>query len=90
MNNIICGVPQGSTLGLLLFNIYIGLNNLPLTRKLQVRLFADNTNITGSHYNEGILAKSVNNELPVVHISNRMKINTLTINYEKTKYRYST
>ena len=34
MNNINCGIPQGSTPGLLLFNIYIGLNNSPLTRKL--------------------------------------------------------
>ena len=82
MNNIICGVPQGSTLGPLLFNIYI--NDLPLTSKLQVRLFADDTNLTASHYNRGILAKLVNNEL--VHISNWMKINKLTINYAKTEY----
>ena len=82
MNNIICGVPQGSTLGPLLFNIYI--NDLPLTSKLQVRLFADDTNLTASHYNGGILAKLVNNEL--VHISNWMKINKLTINYTKTEY----
>ena len=66
MNNIMCGVPYGSTLGPLLFNIYI--NDLPLTSKLQVRLFADDTNLTASHYNGGILAKLVNNEL--IHISN--------------------
>ena len=82
MSNIICGVPQGSTLGPFLFIIYI--NNLPLTSKLQVRLFADDTNLTASHYNGGISAKLVNNEL--VHISNWMNINKLTINYAKTKY----
>ena len=82
MNNIICGVPQSSTLGPVLFNIYI--NALPLTSKLQVRLFADDTNLTASHYNGDILARMVNNEL--VYINNWMKINKLTITYAKTEY----
>ena len=81
-NDIICGVPQGSTLGPLLFNVHI--NDFPLTSKLQVRLFADDTNLTASHYNGGILVKLVNNEL--IHISNWMKINKLIINYAKTEY----
>ena len=47
-------------------------------------MFADDTNLTASHYNGGILAKLVNNES--VHFSNWMKINKLTTNYAKTEY----
>ena len=47
MNKLSCGVPQGSTLGPLLFIIYV--NDLPLATNLNIRLFADGTNITASH-----------------------------------------
>ena len=81
MNSIICGVPQSSTLGPALFNIHI--NDLSLTSKLRVRLFADDSNLTAFHYNGDILAKLVNDEL--VHINNWMTINKLTIIYAKTE-----
>ena len=82
MNLITCGVPQGSTLGPLLFIIYV--NDLPFATKLQVRLFADDTNITASNQHKDTLEKIVNKELK--NISNWMKLNKLTINYKKTEY----
>ena len=56
MNDISCGVPQGSTLGPLLFIIYV--NGLPLATNLHVRLFADDTNITASHHHKDTLEKN--------------------------------
>ena len=82
MMKITCGVPQGSTLGPLLFIIYT--NDLPKATKLQVKLFADDTNLTASHHSENLLEKFVNSELQ--KISYWMKINKLSINYNKTEH----
>ena len=82
MNDISCGVPQGSTLGPLLFIIYV--NDLPLATNLHVRLFADDTNITASHHHKDTLEKIVKNELKQVNIW--MKLNKLSISYKKTEY----
>ena len=50
MNDVTCGIPQGSTLGPLLFtSLYV--NDLPSATKFNLRSFADDTNLTMSHYN---------------------------------------
>ena len=80
--DVICGIPRGSTLDPLLFNIYI--NDLPLASNSTIHLFADDTDLTLSHSNVSTLQQNINDEL--VNVSNWFKVNKLLINFNKTEY----
>ena len=80
---ITCGIPQGSTLGPLLFLLYI--NDLPnCSDKLLFRLFADDTNIFYSSGSARDLETVVNQEL--TKILEYCAANKLSINFKKTNY----
>ena len=83
LQNIKCGVPQGSTLGPLLFLLYI--NDLPnSSNKLTFRIFADDTNIFYSSQSLQELETIVNNEL--TKVIEYCAVNKLSINFKKTSY----
>lgn len=79
---VLCGVPQGSVLGPLLFSVYI--NDLPNSSEFETRLFADDTALFLSDKDLKSLNKKVNTEL--IKIEQWLNSNKLSLNYSKTNY----
>ena len=75
------GVPQGSTLGPLLFLLYV--NDLPNSTQIIPRLFADDTCLSVHHSNLSNLQTELNLEL--TRLSEWCKSNKLTINPTKSQ-----
>ena len=83
LKNISYGVPQGSTLGPLLFLLYT--NDLPnVSSKINFRMFADDTNIFFSHKDPAVVENVMNSELK--RVLNYCATNKLSVNYKKTHY----
>lgn len=82
IKQVICGVPQGSILGPLLFLLYI--NDLSNSTSLNLLSFADDTTVYSSGQNIEDITILLNSELEKIYIW--LLENKLSINIEKTKF----
>ena len=83
LQNIICGVPQGSVLGPILFIMYIN-DICNASDLLKMVLFADDTNLFRSSYDLNSLCEQVSVELS--KLNNWFNVNKLSLNVSKTNF----
>ncbi len=81
IQNITCGVPQGSVLGPILFILYINDMHRSVS-KSDTRLFADDSGLYMHHKRFDELINIAKTEIS--HLFNWCVANKLTVNYEKT------
>jgi len=80
--SVICGVPQGSVLGPLLFILYI--NDMTNSSNLETSLYADDAAMLLADTNLKHLQRKINNELSTLNewfISNKLTLNLTKTNY---------
>ena len=82
LNKVICVVSQGSSLGLLLFLLYI--NDLPLVSSFDTNLFVDDTYLMFADESPAKLQCRVNTELNKIDIW--LRRNKVSLNFSKTSY----
>ncbi len=80
--DVVCGVPQGSVLGLLLFTLYI--NDIADSSGLDSALFADDAALIAAEHSLKKLQKVINAEIP--RLFKWLCTSKLTLNYSKTKF----
>jgi hypothetical protein len=80
---IICGVPQGSILGPILFLIYIN-DLVSVSEKIKFILFADDTNIF--YADNDMKNIKINLQTELEKVVNWFNENKLTVNISKTQY----
>lgn len=86
-NEIICGVPQGSILGPVLFLIYIN-SIINIKLKGKVYMFADDTTLIYSADSIQQIRNAIESDLSV--LSSWLSYNKLSINYSKSAFMYIT
>ena len=83
VQNITCGVPQGSLIGPLMFLIYV--NDMENAIKYgDIKMFADDTNIFYSGKDYNVIIKNIEEDLSI--LEKWFKVNKLAVNVKKCNY----